>query len=125
MASKDDLTVWLYEALKAQKGHATIVEVCKQIWQKHEDDLRKSGDLFFTWAVRRSVGCERTAALWLNERSRAFPTRDLGTGVKSAPWRRLWISRLSQRQFIYSWPSAPVNRRSGRYSYRHQEHQHQ
>jgi hypothetical protein len=30
-------------------GEATVVEVAKAIWTKHERDLKASGDLFFTW----------------------------------------------------------------------------
>ena len=37
------------EALKAHNGQAGIVEVCKHIWANHENELRQSGDLFFTW----------------------------------------------------------------------------
>jgi hypothetical protein len=25
------------------------VQVCGSVWQQHEQDLRASGDLFFTW----------------------------------------------------------------------------
>ncbi|MBN1546266.1 MAG: hypothetical protein JW902_06370 [Syntrophaceae bacterium] len=50
MATKFDLRDWLVEALKSKRGKgATIVEVCKYIWQKYEKDLRASGDLFYTW----------------------------------------------------------------------------
>ncbi len=48
-ASKYDLADWLFEALKANGGKGTIVELCKHIWKKHEGDLRASGDLFYTW----------------------------------------------------------------------------
>jgi hypothetical protein len=40
---------WLVEALKANGGKAGIVQVCKTIWERHEGELRSSGDLFFTW----------------------------------------------------------------------------
>lgn len=49
MARKEDLQGWLVEALEANNGSASIVEVCKHIWQNHEDELRRSGDPFFTW----------------------------------------------------------------------------
>ena len=49
MASKHDLEEWLVEALKAHKGKASIVEICKYVWEKYEKELRQSGDLFFTW----------------------------------------------------------------------------
>jgi hypothetical protein len=49
MATKDDLVVWLREAMEAHGGRGTIVQLCREIWQRHEPDLRMSGDLFFTW----------------------------------------------------------------------------
>lgn len=49
MAHTEDLSNWLIEALKENNGSASIVEVCKFVWENHENELRRSGDLFFTW----------------------------------------------------------------------------
>ena len=49
MAGRKDLRNWLIEALKANNGRASIVEVCKYVWEKYENALRRSGNLFFTW----------------------------------------------------------------------------
>jgi hypothetical protein len=49
MATKYDLEGWLVEALRALGGEGTIPRICEQIWRNHENDLRESGDLFFTW----------------------------------------------------------------------------
>ena len=49
MAHREDLRKWLTEALEANNGIASIVEVCKYVWQKYENELRRSGDLFYTW----------------------------------------------------------------------------
>lgn len=49
MVTKDDLKEWIIEALKAQGGTAAIPLVAKHIWDKHEAELRASGDLFYTW----------------------------------------------------------------------------
>ena len=49
MTNKEDLRDWLIESLKANNGSASIVKVCKYVWQNHENELRRSGDLFFTW----------------------------------------------------------------------------
>lgn len=49
MASKENLREWIIEALKANKGRASIVQVCKYVWDKYQNELRESGDLFFTW----------------------------------------------------------------------------
>jgi hypothetical protein len=49
MATKYDLTEWLVEALQANGGRGTIISLCKHVWQHHQADLQKSGDLFYTW----------------------------------------------------------------------------
>lgn len=43
------LEQWIMDALKSHGGIATIVEICKHIWQNHELELRQSGDGFYTW----------------------------------------------------------------------------
>lgn len=49
MASRDDLMPWVLDALRAAGGSAAVTEVCKHIWTHHESDLRRAGDLFYTW----------------------------------------------------------------------------
>lgn len=49
MATRIVLERWTEEALKAYRGKASIVDVCRHIWGKHESTLRESGALFFTW----------------------------------------------------------------------------
>lgn len=49
MATKSDLTDWVLEAIEAQGGEARLVDVAERIWRNHEDELRASGDLFYTW----------------------------------------------------------------------------
>jgi hypothetical protein len=49
MVTREDLQEWVIEALRALGGKARIVDICKYIWEKHESDLRKSGDLMYTW----------------------------------------------------------------------------
>ncbi len=49
MATKYDLEGWLVEALKAQQGSASIVDVGRYVWEKYEAELKRSGDLFLTW----------------------------------------------------------------------------
>lgn len=40
------------EALKYNNGRASVIQVCKYIWENYENDLRKSDVLFFTWQYR-------------------------------------------------------------------------
>lgn len=49
MATKTDLGQWILDALQESGGSATIVEVARHIWSHHEDDLRQSGSIFYTW----------------------------------------------------------------------------
>ena len=49
MASKQDLAIWVEEALTELGGQGNVVEVAQVIWRRHELDLRGSGDLFYTW----------------------------------------------------------------------------
>lgn len=46
---KYDLQDLLYNAINAMGGKANIIDVCKYVWAHHEKDLKKSGDLFYTW----------------------------------------------------------------------------
>ena len=49
MKTRVDLIDWIVEALKGQNGSATIRNVCTYIWEHHQEDLRISGNLHFTW----------------------------------------------------------------------------
>lgn len=51
MAIKSDLKTWVIEALAAEEHPATIVDICENIWNRHEAELRGSGKLFFTWQI--------------------------------------------------------------------------
>ena len=66
MATKHDLPSWIEAALSRLGGSGTVVEVARAIWDEHEQDLRESGDLFFTWQYDM-----RWAAQTLRENKRA------------------------------------------------------
>ena len=48
MNSRDDLQDWVYQALKSVGGKGRIVDVAKYIWTNKEQELRASGDMFYT-----------------------------------------------------------------------------
>jgi hypothetical protein len=75
MIERRVLTHWIVEALDAFGG-ARVVDVCKHIWDHHEDELRAAGDLFYTWQYE-----VRWAAQML---------RHAGTLAPAAPNRRGW-----------------------------------
>jgi hypothetical protein len=49
MASRDDLEAWVCEALDHHGGEASVLDVSKYIWEKHENELRSSETLFYNW----------------------------------------------------------------------------
>lgn len=76
MATKYDLQPWITEALIALGGSGTVVEVAREIWQRHEPELRESGDLFYTWQYDM-----RWAAQALRDTGRAKPTKGSRRGI--------------------------------------------
>jgi hypothetical protein len=76
MATKKNLQVWILEALKAKNGSATLLEICKYVWDNHEDDLRRSGDLFYTWQYDI-----RWAATNLRENGKLLPANQSPRGI--------------------------------------------
>lgn len=49
MMTKRDLPEVLLTSLRELGGEATIVGICKYVWERYADELRDSGDLFYTW----------------------------------------------------------------------------
>lgn len=49
MATKHLLVDWLADALRALGGRGRIPDICKQVWESHEYELRASNELFYTW----------------------------------------------------------------------------
>jgi hypothetical protein len=49
MLTKQDLPNLLLDALGQLGGSGTVVEVSREVWSRHESQLRASGDLFYTW----------------------------------------------------------------------------
>src|SRR5260370_28444256 len=63
-------------------GEATIVQICKDVWEHHESELRASGDLFYTWGYDI-----RWAGQWLRNNDYRMPIKACKRGV-SAPTTR-------------------------------------
>lgn len=49
MLNRNSMKGLVVEALKSLGGRGSIVEVARVIWEKHEADLRTSGDFFYKW----------------------------------------------------------------------------
>jgi hypothetical protein len=58
MATKYDLRDWVHDAVRANGGKATIVQVAKYIWNNHKSELEESGDLFYTWQYDMRWGAQ-------------------------------------------------------------------
>lgn len=49
MTTRDDMKPWVLAALKHSGGKGRPREVAKYIWENYESELRKSGDILYTW----------------------------------------------------------------------------
>jgi hypothetical protein len=49
MSKSEILKPWVLAAVRELGGEASVLEVAKEIWRSREDDLRNSGDIFYTW----------------------------------------------------------------------------
>jgi len=46
---KEKLLDWVIDALKSNYGEASVLDVSKHIWERHNYDLENSGNFFYTW----------------------------------------------------------------------------
>ena len=85
MSSKEDLQEWVMEAIEGLGGGGTVVEVSREVWRRHEEDLREAGDLFYTWQYDI-----RWAAQALRDGGRLMPADQAPRGVwaLAVPGRR-------------------------------------
>ena len=84
MATKYDLESWIVDALGALSGEGAIPRICEHVWRKHEDELRRSGDLFYTWQYDI-----RWAAQRLRDQHVLVPDGQAPRGI----WRLASVSR--------------------------------
>jgi hypothetical protein len=75
LAKRDDLQQWVLEALRDIGGSGNIVQVAKHLWKHHEQDLRASGDMFFTWQYDMRWACTK-----LRERRLVQPAEESARG---------------------------------------------
>jgi hypothetical protein len=77
MDPREVLCNWVIQALTEFGGSAHIVPICKHIWAHHEQELRKSGDLFFTWQYD---------VRWAGQQLRDNGTLESVHGKRGLPW---------------------------------------
>jgi hypothetical protein len=85
MPGKENLQEWVMEAIESLGGGGTVVEVSREVWRRHEGDLREAGDLFYTWQYDI-----RWAAQELRDRGQLMPADQVPRGVwaLAVPGRR-------------------------------------
>ncbi|WP_167601565.1 hypothetical protein [Celeribacter sp. HF31] len=54
--SRDDLRLWVFEALKALGGKAYLIDVADHIWTHHEADLRTNRTRLLKWQYEMRWG---------------------------------------------------------------------
>lgn len=77
MLNRSELVKYIIEALKANGGKATVLEVCRHVWMNHENELRDAGDLLYTWQYD---------IRWAAQRLRAEGVMRPVSGSKHLPW---------------------------------------
>ncbi|WP_194944149.1 hypothetical protein [Aeromicrobium sp. S22] len=77
MSRSNQLMPWVVEALTALGGSGTVIEVSRAVWEKHEEDLRASGDLFYSWQYDLR---------WAAQKLRDSGTLERMDGGRSAAW---------------------------------------
>ena len=59
MANRDDLKEWVYQAVRQHAGQTKLIKVARYIWETYEQELRRSGDLFYTWQYEMRWAAQR------------------------------------------------------------------
>lgn len=76
MAVRDVLQEWLVEALRSLGGSASVIDVSREVWRRHQQDIENTGDLLYTWQYDL-----RWAATRLRKEGR------LADNERGEPWR--------------------------------------
>ncbi len=46
---RKDMTKWILEALDELGGSGRPVDVCRIVWQQHQQEIEESGDMLYKW----------------------------------------------------------------------------
>jgi hypothetical protein len=49
MQGREVMKAWVREALRGLGGSATILDICKRVWERHSTEIREADDLFYNW----------------------------------------------------------------------------
>jgi hypothetical protein len=76
MSKRDIFLDWIIDAIRAHGGSAKIAVICKHVWDNHENDLRRMGDMLYTWQYDI-----RWAGLKLRQNGRLRPSNQTPKGI--------------------------------------------
>jgi hypothetical protein len=76
MATRSDLQDWVATALERLGGRGSVADVARELWSSHEDELRASGNLLYTWQYDM-----RWAAMQLRKRRVMIAAANSPSGV--------------------------------------------
>jgi hypothetical protein len=46
---REIMTSWVEDAIRELGGSASILDIAKRVWQRHEHDIHREGDLLYEW----------------------------------------------------------------------------
>ena len=49
MQGRELMKAWVLDALQSLGGSASILDICKSIWERHSTDIQATDDLFYQW----------------------------------------------------------------------------
>lgn len=49
MGMREDMMEWVLQELRGAGGKASVLQLAKLIWERHEQEIRASGDALYTW----------------------------------------------------------------------------
>ncbi len=80
MLYRERLQLWVREALGELGGEGFVNDVARQIWVKHENDLKQLGEHFYSWQYDMRWAAQRL--------------RETGTlGLRKDGSRSIWTLR--------------------------------
>lgn len=68
MVTRESMKLWIIEGLTSMGGVGWPRDIAKYVWDNYEDDLRKSGDILYTWQYDL-----RWAAQYLRDNNKLKP----------------------------------------------------
>ena len=49
MQTREIMKEWVKQSLVQLGGRATIIDICKNVWENHKIEIQDTADLFYQW----------------------------------------------------------------------------